>query len=86
MNVHELRRRRDLGVAFLSEAIADVLTEAKRDGSEGWMRPDTIRFRLGFDHGQYAAGLCRGILNQMYLNNQVEYKQDEGQNFVWRLS
>ena len=85
MNVHEGRRKGDTGVAFLSEVIADVLTEAKRNGSEGWLRLDTVRFQLGFDHGRYVAGLCRGILDQMYLNGEVECKQDEGGNFAWRL-
>ena len=86
MNLHERRRMRDIGLAFLSNAVADVLAEAKQERLEGWLTADQVRVRLGFDHGQYASGLCRGILNQMYLNGEVEFWQDEGSNFVWRLA
>ena len=86
MNAHERRRKRDIGVAFLAEVIADVLAEARADGSEGWLAPQQIRRKLGFGDKQFASGLCRGILNQMHQYGEVEYKPGDGEGvYDWRL-
>ena len=86
MNAHERRRRRGIGVAFLSEVIADVLAETQQDNSAGWLMVDQVRARVGFERGQGANEICRGVLNQMHLNDEVEYERKaEGEPYVWRL-
>ena len=47
---------------------------------------DQVRARVGFELGQGANEICRGVLNQMHLNDEVEYERKaEGEPYVWRL-
>lgn len=84
MNGHERRRKRDIGVAFLAEAIADVLAEARDSGKEEGIWADYVRHRLGFDVGMRANELCRGVLHQMLQHGEVEVDRTSGYEH-WRL-
>ena len=86
MNIHHRRRRREMGVALLSELIADVLAEAQQDGTSGWLTVAQIRQGAGFESGYKADDLCRGILCQMLKHYEVSCTDGGvGGEHIWRL-
>ena len=86
MNAHERRRKRDIGIAFLADAVADVLAQSQPDSSDGWFSSQHISRELGFADRQFGSGLCRGILNQMFQQGEVEYRPGDGEGiYDWRL-
>ena len=72
MNEHERRRKREIGVAFLSELIADVLAQSPANGEDRGLDVDVIRQRAGFSPNEFANQLCRGILFQMKRQDEIE--------------
>ena len=84
MNEHQRRRKREIGVAFLAEAIADILIESQGKGERG-VTVDEVRIQLGFSKGQYAGDICKGILHQMALHGEV-YTAEAVSPERWRLT
>ncbi len=83
MNVHARRRTVNVGIAYLAEAIAHVLQEAK-DDNEGTLSAATIHARSGLPSTGYSWHTCRFVLNRLDQDGIVV---NDGQNpGSWRLA
>lgn len=84
MNKHERDRKREIGLAFLADVVADVLMEAQGDGQQGWLRVDQIRIGAGFSGGKSANDTCRGVLHHLLQRGDVERKKTGATEYLWR--
>lgn len=84
MNGHERRRKWDVGVAFLAEAIADVLAEARDKGDERGMTPGDVSWALGFSSDD-SNHVCRHVLIRMEEQGETEILVLNGLR-QWRLT
>ena len=83
MNIHARRRTVNIGLAYLAEAVADVLQEAQ-DNNEGGLTAATIRARSGLPSNGYSWDTCRFVLNRLEQDGIVV---NDGLNpGSWRLA
>ena len=86
MNVHARRRKIKIGIAFIEDAIADVLTEAGEKG-EGPIRVRQIRERVGLPEEDRNRHLLNSILAGMEINGEViPPPTDSYQQNRWELA
>ena len=84
MNRNARRFRVDIGLAYLVEAIADVLQESQGSG-ENSLLVETIKERAGFRNTPFINQVVRGVLNHMKQDGIVDVADDDEGYQVWRL-
>ena len=85
MHRNARRFRVDIGLAYLVEAIADVLQESQ-ESREDPLRVETIKERAGFRDTPLINQVVRGVLNHMKQDGIVDVADDDEGYQVWRLS
>ena len=83
MNIHARRRTVNIGLAYLAEAVADVLQEAL-DKNEGGLAATTINARSGLP--QSAWDTCQFVLHRLEQDGVVVNEQPGGGPGSWRLA
>ena len=85
MNIHARRRTVNIGLAYLAEAVADVLQEAQ-DNNEGGLTAATVRERSGLPDNSYAWDTCRFVLNRLEQDGVVINNSPSPNPGSWRLA
>lgn len=82
MDIHARRRTINIGLAYLAEAVADVLQDAQ-DNDEGGLAATTISARSGLPQGGWST--CRFILDRLDFDGVAVNDQPGSGNGSWRL-
>lgn len=85
MDRNARRFRVDMGLAYLVEAVADVLQEAQDMGNEPLL-VEQIKQQAAFRDTPRINQVVRGVLNRMKQDGLVEMEDNEQGYQVWRLT